>query len=234
MASPVVEVGGISPTSPSVFYGASNPLRVCLEEVLIAHDKILERVSRLADDICRDHGSARIRPVVVMDGAYRFSCDLLNFLKNKVDCLEPLLISVKSYDGYHSTGKYREQVHPKSKAGLSVIDGSCALVVEDIADTGGTLDFLRGLLRRHGAVSVCGVVLLDKPAAHKVAIEPNMVKYRGFCIPDDKFVVGYGLDYRGRLRGEPHIGVLSPIGRERIDKEVGLGASCTDEWVGVE
>nr|MBA2253934.1 hypoxanthine phosphoribosyltransferase [Chloroflexota bacterium] len=86
------------------------------------------------------------------------------------------------------------------------IEGQDVIVVEDIIDTGLTLNYLmRYLAERHPAsVRVC--CLLDKPARRLAEIE---IDYRGFTIPD-RFVVGYGLDYDERYRNLPYIGVLKP------------------------
>ncbi|MEK6959936.1 MAG: phosphoribosyltransferase family protein [Nanoarchaeota archaeon] len=219
MVSPVVEVDCIPPTHPSVLYEPSNPLSHDLDEILLTNQQILARVDQLARDIGDDYKGRIIQPVVVMDGAHLFYKDLVCRINSSVGVLEPLLIKVKSYDGDYSTGRHEIRLHKDSKVDLGVVKGSDLLFIEDIIDTGMTIDVLGGYLNDLGPGRVCGAVLLDKPSARKVEPRSDLVRYTGFRIPK-KFVVGYGLDYRGQLRGEPHIGVLAPDGQRRIDLEV--------------
>ena len=91
------------------------------------------------------------------------------------------------------------------------VSGRHVLLVEDIVDTGLTMEYLFSLLSSRGAASLDVVALLDKPARRKREVD---IAYRGFEIPDE-FVVGYGLDYRQQYRNLPYIGALessSPLG----------------------
>ena len=86
------------------------------------------------------------------------------------------------------------------------INGRDVIIVEDILDSGNTLEFLKKYLMAKGAASVTIVTLLDKPARREKAITAD---YAGFVVPDE-FVVGYGLDYAQQYRNMPYIGVLKP------------------------
>ena len=86
------------------------------------------------------------------------------------------------------------------------INGRDVIIVEDILDSGNTLEFLKNYLMAKGAASVTIVTLLDKPARREKAITAD---YAGFVVPDE-FVVGYGLDYAQQYRNMPYIGVLKP------------------------
>ena len=85
--------------------------------------------------------------------------------------------------------------------------GRDVIIVEDIVDSGVTLNYLKGMLQHRGAASICIVTLLDKPERRRV--KDLKVDYSCFNIPDE-FVVGYGLDYDQAYRNLPDIGVLSP------------------------
>ena len=89
---------------------------------------------------------------------------------------------------------------------LTNVEGQHLLIVEDIVDSGFTMDYILRLLRGRGPASVKLASLLDKPSRRKV---PVHIDYRGFEI-EDKFVVGYGLDFAGRYRNLPFVGVLKP------------------------
>jgi hypoxanthine phosphoribosyltransferase len=112
------------------------------------------------------------------------------------------LMEVSSYgSGTESSGQVRIL-----KDLSSSIEGRDVVVVEDIIDTGLTLNYLLGYLRDRQPASLRVCCLLDKPARRLSEIE---IEYRGFTIPD-RFVVGYGLDYDERYRNLPYIGVLRP------------------------
>jgi hypoxanthine phosphoribosyltransferase len=84
------------------------------------------------------------------------------------------------------------------------VEGRDLIIVEDIADSGLTLNFLQDVLRRKNAKSITVVALFDKPARRKVDIKAD---YVGFLLPDE-FIVGYGLDYAERYRNLPYVGIL--------------------------
>ena len=164
---------------------------------LIRRDSIRARIREMAREISSDYATRRPLLVGVLDGARTFMEDLQELLSVPVD---RGFLRVASYGaGRRSTGSVRlvEDV-PISP------DGRCVLVIEDIVDSGLTLDFVRRHLNARGASEVRVCALLDKTACRKV---PVPLDYVGFEIPDT-FVVGYGLDWAGRFRDLPFIGAL--------------------------
>jgi hypoxanthine phosphoribosyltransferase len=168
-------------------------------EILIASDALAAKVRELGQRIAEDYRGKDLVLVSILKGALPFLADLMRAIPIHVslDFLE-----VSSYgSGTETTGVVRilkDLAHP--------IAGRDVLVVEDILDTGHTLQYVLTHLRGQQPASVKLCTLLDKPARR---IVPVTVDYRGFEIPD-KFVVGYGLDYAQRYRNLPFIGVLKP------------------------
>lgn len=170
-------------------------------EPLLSEDVILRRVAELGAEITRDYSKDKepLLLVGVLKGATLFLSDLVRAIDRVV---EFDFVAVSSYGAAtRSSGEVR--VLKDLEAAVS---GKHVLIVEDILDTGLTLRFsylIETLRARHArSVKVC--VLLDKPARRQVPID---VDYRGFEI-EDKFVVGYGMDYAERYRNLPYIGVV--------------------------
>jgi hypoxanthine phosphoribosyltransferase len=165
-------------------------------DVLLSAEELRRRVAELGADITRDYAGLPLKLVGVLKGSFMFMADLSRAidLPIKVD-----FIGTTSYQGTRSSGVVRI-TNDLSRP----IEGEHILLVEDIVDTGLTMKYLlENLATRHPAsVKVCA--LLEKPARAKV---PVAIDYRGFTIPDE-FVVGYGLDWDGRLRNLPFIGVV--------------------------
>lgn len=169
-----------------------------LPPVLLSADRIRRRVGELADEIVRAHPAAdSLHLVCVLKGAFVFLADLVRVLQLPVT-LD--FLAASSYDtGTTSTGEVR------LLKDLDVaLDGRDVLIVEDIVDTGLTLNYLREILRARGPRTLQTACLLSKPSRRKVDVP---VEYVGFTI-DDRFVVGYGLDHAGRYRNLPYIGVI--------------------------
>lgn len=167
-------------------------------QVFLSADEIQSRVREMAADIDRDFGGEPISLVGVLRGCIHFYSDLARALESPttVDFLQAM-----SYQGEHSTGEVQ-----LVKDLSSSIKGRNVLLVEDIYDTGRTLDYLRNnLLNRHPKRLEIAA-LLRKPERHVVEVD---VRYVGFSIPN-KFVVGYGLDRDGEHRNLSYIGVLEP------------------------
>ena len=135
----------------------------------------------------------------VMTGAFIFAADLVRGLR--IDGLEIGSVRASSYVGAGSSGEVSVSELSSEVAGKHV------LLVEDIVDTGLTLSKLSELLLQQGAASVKVVTLLDKKAKRKVALVPD---FSGFDCPDS-FVVGYGLDYDGKLRGASAVHARSRV-----------------------
>jgi hypoxanthine phosphoribosyltransferase len=165
-------------------------------EVLLTEEQLEARIAEMAAEITRDYQGKPLKLVGVLKGSFVFMADLARAidLPVKVD-----FIGTTSYLGTNSSGVVR------ITSDLSwPIAGEHVLLVEDIVDTGLTMKYLLSNLetRRPASVRVCA--LLQKPSRARVEVP---IAYKGFEIPD-AFVVGYGLDWDGRLRNLPYIGVL--------------------------
>ncbi len=166
---------------------------------LFPAEVIAARVAVLAAQIRADHGDAPIFVVSVLKGAFIFTADLVRALSPHELTIE--FVAVRSYEGEHSTGQVELIMDVRRP-----LAGAHVLLVEDILDTGLTLNFLVGMLAARQPASLRTVVLLDKPSRRK---RPFKADYVGFEVPD-LFVVGYGLDADQRLRHLPFIGVVEP------------------------
>lgn len=166
-------------------------------EVLISQEKLNKRIDEISLQIQRDFLDKDPLIIAILKGSIIFSSDLIRRLNPlyKID-----FIIAKSYVGTQSTGDVKIIADVKS----DIVDKDI-LLVDDIADTGITIDFLRKEFIKRGAKSVKVCVLLDKEGRRKVE---TTVEYSCFKIPNE-FVVGYGLDYNDLYRGLPYIGVLS-------------------------
>lgn len=167
-----------------------------LERVLIGAEAIQERVGELAGVINRDYAglSEPLILVGVLKGSFIFLADLCRKLTvpHVVD-----FIAVSSYGkGAKATGNVRLLMDTREN-----LEHHHVLIVEDILDTGYTLDYLVRNFKARGSRSVKTAVLLEKPDRHEVPVE---LQYVGFTIPD-AWVVGYGLDYGERYRTLPYI-----------------------------
>jgi hypoxanthine phosphoribosyltransferase len=167
-------------------------------EVLIGSDDLKKRIGELAEQISQDYRGRNLLLVGVLRGALPFTRDLSTDISipHEVD-----YVSVASYSGTRTTGHV--QLRMATRAPLR---GREVLIVEDIVDTGTTLDWLVGHLGALGPLSLRTCCLLDKPVRRRVSAP---VDYVGFPI-EDRFVVGYGLDYQERFRDLPHISCLTP------------------------
>ena len=150
----------------------------------------------LAVQIRNDHPDD-LHVVAVLKGAFIFMSDLARHMPGQVS-LDFMALS--SYaKGTTSSGEVRLQ-----KDLDSALDGRNVVIVEDIVDTGLTLNYLQDILRSRGPRSLRTACLLSKPSRRKVDVK---VEYIGFTI-EDRFVVGYGLDYAEQYRNLPHIAIL--------------------------
>lgn len=154
-------------------------------EIFLLEDEIEEAVSRLADQINRDYKGKSLVVIGVLDGAFMVLSDLLKQLKVSVS-LE--LIKLKSYEGELSSGAIRKIIGVSAE-----LKGKHVLVVEDIIDTGKTLEYILELLDGYHPASVKVATLLLK---QEVFQNKFPIDYHGIVIPN-KFVVGYGMDYNG-------------------------------------
>jgi len=183
-------------------------LRARVSTILFSQEAIERRVGELADAIVEDytHGGAakdaRGRPLLlicILRGALIFSADLARRMSMP---LEYDLMSVSSYGNGTAPGAVR-----LVKDLEMPIEGRDVLIVEDIIDTGHTIDYLtRSLMaRRPASIRIC--TLIDKVSRRVIEAE---IDYAGFELEEDAFIVGYGMDYGELYRNLPFIGVLKP------------------------
>jgi hypoxanthine phosphoribosyltransferase len=170
-----------------------------VEEILLTEEQIQTRVTELGAQLAADYGDRFPVLVSVLKGSIVFLADLVRSMP------VPVSIDLMELSSYGAATQSSGQVRIlKDLSGP--IKGRDVLVVEDIIDTGLTLNYLLKYLHDRGPRSVRIVCLLDKPARRLTEID---ITYRGFSIPD-RFVIGYGLDYDERYRNLPYIGVLKP------------------------
>ena len=165
-------------------------------DVLINKARLEKRIEEMANEIEKDYEGKDIVFLGILKGSVPFMWELAKRIKNNV-IFE--FIEVSSYKGTESTGTVTLYKDIKSS-----IEGKDVIIVEDIVDTGRTIDFLLEHLKEKQANSIKIATLLSKPSRR--VIELN-VDYIGFKI-DDQFVVGYGLDYDQNLRNLPYIGYI--------------------------
>src|ERR1041385_7052420 len=166
-------------------------------EILFSEDQIQERVSTLGQQIQIDYKDRDLVLISVLRGSIFFTTDLARRIGL------PLSMDFLSISSY---GEGSEGVVRITKDLEQNIAGKDVLLIEDIVDTGFTLKYLLRTLSGRNPKSIEVCTLLDRRARRIIDID---LKYVGFEIPD-KFVVGYGLDYRQRYRNLPYIGVVKP------------------------
>lgn len=164
---------------------------------MIDSDRIAMRVRELGEQITRDYAGRPLVLVCVLKGSFLFTADLCRHIDLP---LRVEFLGVRSYgEGTKSSGVV-QITHDLTKP----VDGSDVLIVEDIVDTGLTLAHLLELMRTRKPASVKVCSLLHKPARTRITVP---IDYLGFTI-EDKFVVGYGLDWAERYRNLPFIGLV--------------------------
>lgn len=166
-------------------------------EVLITEDTLNKRITEIAEDITKDFGNKDLILVCVLKGGVMFMTDIAKKLNQKV---EFEFIDVSSYGNETvSSGKIK-----LNKDIENSIEGKNVILLEDIVDTGRTLNYLIEYLKEKNPAVLKVCTLLDKPSRRIVNINAD---YIGFTIPDS-FIVGYGLDYAQKYRNLPYIGIL--------------------------
>ena len=166
-------------------------------EILLSEQQIQKRVVELAAEIRRDFPDD-VHLVAVLKGAFMFLSDLVRHMSGAVT-LD--FMAVSSYaKAKSSSGEVR--MLKDLDSGLA---GRNVIIVEDIVDTGLTLTYLQEILRARNPRSLRTACLLSKPSRRQVDVA---VEYVGFTI-EDRFVVGYGLDYAEQYRNLPHIAVIT-------------------------
>lgn len=166
--------------------------------ILIPRNRIQKRIKELANRIRRDFKDEPIHLVGVLKGAAFFLSDLARQMPGHV-----------SYD-FIAVSSYGKDTHSSGQVRLTrdldaSIEGKTVVVVEDILDTGMTLQYLLRIFQQRKPKHLRVAVLLDKPERRITSVRAD---YVGFTIPNE-FVVGFGLDYAERYRNMPDVGVLT-------------------------
>lgn len=175
------------------------PLHSAIERVLVDEETLRQRVIELGQAIEDEYRGQDLLLISVLKGSIIFMADLIRAIRipHEID-----FMATSSYGtAAHSTGVVRIL-----KDLNKPIEGRNVILVEDIIDSGHTLNYLVRILRERQPASLRIVTLLDKPERREVDIQ---VDWTGFSIPNE-FVVGYGLDYNEIYRNLPYIGVLKP------------------------
>ena len=167
-------------------------------KLLISESEIKKRVKVLANKINEDYKGKNPIFIGILNGCYVFMADLLREIELDV---EVDFVKIRSYEGDSSTGtiKFRKDISAD-------INGRDMIIVEDIIDSGFTINFLVNRLRNSGPKSVAVATALFKNEVAKLDFE---VDYVGFEIPSE-FVVGYGLDYNEKYRHLKDVMVMEP------------------------
>ena len=164
--------------------------------ILINEARLDKRIEELAKEIMKDYRGEELVFVGVLKGAAMFMIELAKKIKNDV---EFEFIQVESYEGEQSTGtiKLKQDL-------IGHIEGKNVIIVEDIIDTGRTLEYLKNYIGKLNPKTLKICTLLSKPSRRLIELD---VDYVGFQIPDE-FVIGFGLDYNQRYRNLPYIGKI--------------------------
>jgi hypoxanthine phosphoribosyltransferase len=166
-------------------------------QTLLSTEQIQTRVGQMAREIRADHPDG-VHFVCVLKGAFVFLSDLSRAMDGEVT------LDFMAVSSYGSSTKSSGQVQVLKDLGAA-IEGRDVVIVEDIVDTGLTLTYLQDILRARSPRNLRTACLLSKPSRRQVDVK---VEYIGFTI-EDRFVVGYGLDYAERYRHLPYIGLVT-------------------------
>ncbi|KXO14798.1 hypoxanthine phosphoribosyltransferase [Clostridiales bacterium KA00134] len=171
-------------------------MKESIERILFTEEELAQKIREMGKRITEDYKGKKLLCLGILKGSVVFMSELIK----RIDLpLEIDFMDVSSYVGTQSSGEVRI---------LKDLDYSVAgkdiLIIEDIIDTGITLNYLVKLFKHRNVNSVLIATLLSKPRRRKIDVD---VKYVGFDI-EDLFVVGYGLDYNEQFRNLPYIGVL--------------------------
>lgn len=166
-------------------------------EVLLSEAEVNKRIQEIGDQISKDYAGESVHLVCVLKGGSFFMCELAKRIT------VPVSIDFMSVSSYGGDTKSSGVVRIVKDLDESLKDKH-VIVIEDIVDSGRTLNYLLDMLQSRGPKDVKLCTLLDKPDRRVVEVK---VDYTGFVIPDE-FVVGYGLDYAQKYRNLPYIGMV--------------------------
>ena len=164
----------------------------------ISQEKVEARIQEIADRISAEYAGRQVHIIGILKGSVFFMCELAKRLTI------PVTMDFMSCSSYGS-GTVSKGVVKLSKDLDEPIEGKNVILVEDIIDSGNTLSYLVEILKKRKPASLEICTLLDKPSRR--VVEGIKVRYTGFVI-EDKFVVGYGLDYDQKYRNLPYIGCI--------------------------
>ena len=171
-----------------------------IEKILLSEQQIQARIQELGEVLTKEYADKNPVIIGVLKGVVVFYADMIRHIQ--VPCqLDFMWLS--SYAGTDSTGKMlvRQDVSAD-------IEGRHVLILEDIFDTGNSLEFTVNHLKKQNPASIKICTLLDKPERRRAGVTLK-ADYVGFTIPN-AFVVGYGLDYNEKYRNLPYVGILKP------------------------
>ena len=171
-----------------------------IEQILLSEEQIQNRIRELGEILTAEYADKNPVIVGVLKGVVVFYADMIRQIK--VPCQMDFMW-LSSYSGANSTGKML--VRPDVTAD---IQGRHVLILEDIFDTGNSLEFTVNHLKEKHPASIKICTLLDKPERRREGVTLQ-ADYVGFTIPN-AFVVGYGLDYNEKYRNLPYVGILKP------------------------
>ena len=171
-----------------------------IQKVLISEEQLQTRIKELAKEVSSDYAGKDPIFVGVLKGVVMFFGD---FVKQVTIPCEIDFMCISSYSGTESTGKMRVKMDVSAD-----IKGRHVIVLEDIFDTGNSLNFTYNYLLSMEPASLKIVTLLDKPERRNPDVTLK-ADYTGFVIPNE-FVVGYGMDYNEHYRNLPYVGVIKP------------------------
>lgn len=166
-------------------------------KVLLTEKEVDDRIQELGDQISKDYEGKEVHLICILKGGSFFMCELAKRITVPVSFD---FMSVSSYGGDTKSSGVVRIVKDLDES----IQGKDVIVIEDIVDSGRTLNYLLEMLHDRGPKSLRLCTLLDKPSRRVIQVP---VDYTGFQIPDE-FVVGYGLDYDQKYRNLPYIGVV--------------------------
>lgn len=164
--------------------------------VLINKSKLEKRIEEMGKQITKDYEGKDLVFVGILKGSVMFMAELAKNIKKSV-ALD--FMDVSSYEGTESTGEIKINKDIRNS-----IEGKDVIIVEDIIDTGRTLTYVKEYLTKKNPNSIKIATMLSKPSRRVMELK---VEYIGFAI-EDKFVVGYGLDYNEKYRNLPYIGYI--------------------------
>lgn len=175
-----------------------------IKEILLSEEQLKNIVNDLGAQISKDYAGKELILVSVLKGSVVFMGDLMRAIK------VPCYIDFMSVSSYGSGTTSSGVVKIIKDLDTNVIEGKNLLIVEDILDSGRTLNYLKQYLGTRNPESIKICTLLDKPDRRDPKLKEKLVAdYAGALIPD-AFVVGYGLDYDEKYRNLPYVGILKP------------------------